>query len=513
MVEMDKESLGLGRSRLVENTLSLVVSGIFSVVLTLTQLGILSRFLEGEIFGLFIALRGFHILLATLILVGLPQVLMRFLPSYQGRGLRKKASFLFLASTGIVLLLGAFLYAGSDLWKEWIPERLEELLVSEDIIFWLTLASVSLALKLLLYGGFKGLRIMSAQMVLELSYLGLFTVYIFFTRNSLGIVPLFRALFVLNSLVCLVGYPAYFRLSKRLIGEKEIEREIVVSPSFSSYWGNCVILSFVALAFTDIDRFLMSSMLPVAMISVFHIGSRINILLKRFLGFPLLALQPEVTRIYEEGRWEELKEKLLIFTKGNFVASLLLITVVAVTGSDIIMLISGAGYERAYIVLLILLPTVSIAAFIAPLLVTMRGLHYIKWALLCDLVWMIVYFGGFPFFVSHLGLKGMAIAQLIASLAQMICAVLIAKKNGFYGGLGKRVYRVILIISAIIPVGILAANLWGFWVSILSFAVFPFFCRFVFGKFGLFDPLETEQILNLIKFRQGRRIAGWFLAI
>jgi len=204
MVEMDKESLGLGRSRLVENTVALVVSGIFGVVFTLMQLGILSRFLEGEIFGLFIALRGFHILLATLILVGLPQVLMRFLPSYQGRGLRKKASFLFLASTGIVLLLGIFLYAGSGLWKEWIPERLEKLLVSEDIILWLTLASVTLALKLLLYGGLKGLRVMSVQMVLELSYLGFFTGYIFFTRNSLGVIQLFRALFVLNFLVCLV---------------------------------------------------------------------------------------------------------------------------------------------------------------------------------------------------------------------------------------------------------------------------------------------------------------------
>ncbi|MCD6378828.1 oligosaccharide flippase family protein [bacterium] len=510
---MDKEPLGFGRSRLVENTVSLVISGIFGVVLTLTQLSILSRFLEGEIFGLFIALRGFNVLLATLILMGLPQVLMRFLPSYQGREQRRKALSLFLTSIGVVLFLGGFLYAGSGMWREWIPDRLSELFISDDIIFWITLASISLAFKLLLYGGFKGLRVMSAQMILELSSLVLFTGYIFFTRNSLAVIPLFRALFVINSLVCLSGYPAYFRLSKRLIGEREISRGNIILPSFLSYWVNCVILGLVALAFTDIDRFVMSSMLPVATISVFHIGSRINVLVKRFLGFPILALQPEVTRIYEEGRWGELKGKILLFTKGTFVASLLLIAVVAVTGRDIIMLISGAGYEKAYIVLLILLPTVPIAAFIAPLLVTMKGLHYIKWALLCDLIWMIIYFGGFPFFVSYLGLPGMAIAQLFASLIQMIGAVLIARKKGFYGGLGNHVFRAILIVVVITPVGILAANIWGLWVSVLSFAVFPFLCRFVFRKIGLFEPSDVEQILDLIKFRHGKRIAGWFLTV
>jgi O-antigen/teichoic acid export membrane protein len=513
MVEMDKEPLGFGRSRLVENTVSLVISGIFGVVLTLAQLSILSRFLEGEIFGLFIALRGFNTLLATLILLGLPQVLMRFLPSYQGRRQRRKALSLSLASIGIVLILGGFLYSGSGMWKEWIPDRLSKLFVSDDIIFWLVLASISLAFKLLLYGGFKGLRVMSAQMKLELFSLVLFTGYIFFARHSLAVIPLFRALFITNSLVCLLGYPIYFRLSKRLIEEREISRDNIILPSFLSYWANCVLLSLVALAFTDIDRFVMSSMLPLAMISVFHIGSRINVLIKRFLGFPILALQPEVTRIYEEGRWEELKEKILVFTKGIFVASLLMVAVVAVTGRDIIMLISGAGYEKAYIVLLILLPTVPIAAFIAPLLVTMKGLHYIKWALLCDLIWMIVYFGGFPFFVSHLGLSGMAVAQLFASLSQMLGAVLIARKKGFYIGLGNNVFRAILLVVVITPVGILAANMWGLWVSILFFAVFPILCRFVFGKFGLFEPFEVEQILDLIKFRKGKRIAGWFLAV
>ncbi len=510
MVRMDKKTIEPGQSRLVENTVSLTVSGIFSVVFTLTQLGLLSRFMGGEEFGLFIALRGLHILLATLILLGLPQVLMRFIPSYQGRGMRKKAYLLFLTSTGIVLFLGALLYSSADLWKGWIPSRLTESLISRDIIFWLTLASITLGLKLLLYGAFKGLRVMSAQMVLELSCLGLFTAYIFFTRNSLSAVSLFRALFVINFLVCLTGFPFYISLSKRLIGKEIIKKDNIILPKLFPYWGNCLLLSLVALAFTDIDRFAMSSMLPVAMISVFHIASRINMFLKRFLGFPIIALQPEVTRIYEEGRWGEFKRKIVLFTKGTFVASLLMVAIVAITGRDVILLIAGAGYGDAYTILLILLPTVPVAAFIAPLLVTMKGLHYIKWALLCDLIWMIVYFGGFPIFVSLLGLKGMAVAQLAASIAQMLSAVLIARKKGFYGGIGKGVIRVIVIVAIIIPAGISAATLWGLWVSLLSIAVFPFLCRFVFGQSGLFKPDDVEQIFSLIKFRWGKRIAGWF---
>jgi len=514
MVETDKEKIDRGRSRLVENTVSLALAGFLSLVFTLVQLGILSRFMREGIFGAFIALRGFHVLLATLLLAGLPQVMIRFLPSYQQRNQGRKALFLFTGSAVVVLILGILLYATSALWKDWIPGNIRDELVGGRVISWMALASIALALKLLLYGAFKGLRVMRLQTILEVCYLGAFTLFVLLTRDSLRIQALFQAIFGLNLLVCMAGYPIFLAVSGRMIGgEGGAGRKDVILPSFFPYWGICLCLSLVALAFTDIDRFLMSSMLPVAVISVFHIASRINVLLKRFLGFPIIALQPEVTRVYEEGRWEELKGKVRLFTRGTFVVSVFFAAIVAVTGRDVITVISGPGYSEAYRVLLILLPTVPIAAFIAPLLVTMKGLHYVKWAMICDLTWMVVYFGSFPPLVSLWGIAGMAVAQLTGSAAQMAAAVLLARKEGFYGGLGPRFGRVFLLLAGIVPVGMIFTRFGGIPASAACLLVFPFLLRLGLGRSGLFDSDEKNQMIDLVRFPRARKVAGWFLMV
>lgn len=511
MVAMGEKAIKRGNSRLVENTIALALAGLFSLVFTLIQLGTLSRFLNESVFGAFIALRGFHLLLATILLVGLPQVLVRFLPSYKERGDSRKALLLFTGSAVIVIALGVLFYTLSGVWSGWMPGGLKNHLGEGEVIMWIALSSISLALKLLLYGGFNGLRLMRLQTVLELVYLGLFTLYILLLRNTLGIMPLFKAIFWLNLFVCAVGYPVYFVISGRMIEERTRRPAETVIPSLGSYWGFCLLLSLVALAFTDLDRFLMSSMLPVAAISLFHVASRVNFLIKRFLGFPIIALQPEITRVYEEGRWDELKDRIRLFTRVTFIASLLFASIAAITGRHVITVISGAGYSQAYRVLLVLLPTVPVAAFIAPLLVTMKGLHYIKWAFLCDLAWMVVYFGSFPLFVDLLGITGMAVAQLLGSAAQMSMAVKLSKREGFYGGLGVGVYKVLILLAVTVPVGILFTNFGGIWASGASILLFPFICRVTFGKLGLFDREEVSRIMDMIDIEAGRKIAGWFL--
>ncbi|MFO7916264.1 MAG: lipopolysaccharide biosynthesis protein [Candidatus Krumholzibacteriales bacterium] len=512
-MEVDQESIAgnRGKSRLVRNTLSLVICGGFSIVFTLIQLGILSRYLEADIFGTFIALRGFLVLLATVNLIGLPQVLMRYLPSYQERGNRRKAILLLFFSTLIILLFGAVLYAGSGIWVDWIPSSMSEGIITDDLITLVTVAAVSLALKLLLYGGFKGLRTMGAQMMLELTYLALFTGYIFIVRDDLGIAVLFRALAAANLLICAAGYPIYFVMARRLIGSEEIDRDDIILPSLPSYWGISLILSMVALAFQDVDRFLMTSMVPVGLVSVFHVAERINKLIKRFLAFPIIALQPEVTRVYEEGRWNELKGQIRLFTKVSLVISLLMAAAAAVAGRQVIMMISGSDYASAYPVLLILLPAVPVAAFIAPLLVTMKALHFVKYALLCDFLWMVCYFGGFPVFITLWGVKGMAIAQLLAASAQTAAAVSIARRKGFYGGVGRGLAPVTGLIAAATLPGFILAEYAGIPGAVLWLAVFPFIARLIFSRAGFFSGTDKRTILSMIRFQTGRRVFGWFL--
>ena len=81
----------MSRSKIAENTIFLTVSGAASVLFTLAQLSILSRFLSVDDYGLFVTLRGFSLLLGAIILLGLPQVLVRFFPTFEARSEARKA--------------------------------------------------------------------------------------------------------------------------------------------------------------------------------------------------------------------------------------------------------------------------------------------------------------------------------------------------------------------------------------------------------------------------------------
>lgn len=502
----------MARSKIVENTVSLAINGFCSLSFTIIQLSVLSRYLGGDIFGLFVSLRGFSLLLGTIVLVGLPQVLIRFLPSYQSRGRRGAAALLFLCSLSAVMVIGVLLYSGSHLWAEFVPGQIRRLSADPQMMRLLVIASVAVASKMLIYGAFSGLREMKMQMILEFLYSLAFTIFIVAMREKLDVAVLFRAIGVINALTFLAGVPVFFYLLFKLIPASETTggKEMAL-PALMPYWLGSLVLGFVALAFTDVDRFVMSLALPVSAISLFHIASRINFILKRFLGIPILAAQPEITRVYEEGRADDLTGKIRLFTKVTLLSSLFLIGIVAVIGRDLIMLLSGEAFRGAYVVLLLLLPTVPIAAVSAPLLATMRSLHYMKWAVLCDCLWMIFYFGTFFFLVRSMGVKGMAVAQVIASVMQMLAAVRLAKTEGFYGGIGNRIGRVLLALLVTVPLGVLVTRLGGLPASILLVLLAPLAARFLARRLAIIEPSERNEILDMIPVGFGKAVFGWFV--
>ena len=500
------------KSKIVENSVSLAVNGFCSLCFTVIQLGVLSRYLGSDLFGLFVSLRGFSLLLGTIVLVGLPQVLIRFLPSYQNRGRRGAAALLFLCSFSAIMIIGALLYSGSRLWAGLIPGQIKQLSDDPQMMRLLVIASVAVAAKILLYGAFSGLREMKMQMILEFFYSLAFTIFIVFRRETLDVVVLFRAIGLFNASTFFAGAPLFLYQLFKLIpaSEKREGREIAL-PALMPYWFGSLVLGFVALAFTDVDRFVMSLALPVSAISLFHIASRINFILKRFLGIPILAAQPEITRVYEEGRADALTGKIRLFTKVALVSSFFLIGLVAVIGRDVILLLSGEEFLDAYIVLILLLPTVPIAAVSAPLLATMRSLHYIRWAILCDCLWMIFYFGSFFFLVRLMGVKGMAVSQIIASIVQMIVAVRLAKGAGFYGGIGNRIGRVLIALFVVAPLGIFVTRLGGLPATALLVLLAPFTARFFAQRLKVIEPSERDEILDMIPVRIGKRAFGWLV--
>jgi O-antigen/teichoic acid export membrane protein len=277
------------------------------------------------------------------------------------------------------------------------------------------------------------------------------------------------------------------------------------------YWCGSIVLSFVALAFTDVDRFVMSLALPLSAISLFHVASRINFILKRFLGIPILAAQPEITRIFEEGRREVLVGRIRLFTKVSLISSFFLIGVFAVIGRDVIRLLSGREFTGAYIVLLILLPSVPIAAVSAPLVATMRSLHYMKWAVACDFLWMAAYFGTFFAFVRFMGVAAMAVAQVLASVVQMLFAVNRAKLEGFYGGIGSRIWRVLSALLIVTPLGVWVTGAGGLPASVAFVVLAPFIGRYLMRLLRVLDSSERNDILMMIPVDFGRRAIGWLL--
>ncbi len=500
------------RSKIVENSASLAVSNLISLVFTVVQLGVLSRFLGSERFGLFVSLRGLALLIGTFALLGLPQVIIRFFPSYQQRSRRSTAVLLFLTSAAVVAVLGAVAYRGSEIWVRIVPEQMRACLFDSGSLKWLILVSVSIAGKMLLYGAFNGLREMRMQLVLEFIYSLSLTLFIVVKRDLLDVAMLFEAITILNAAVFVIGLPLLvFTLNRLIPGESDGSESDVYLPPLVPYWCGSIVLSLVALAFTDVDRFVMSIALPVSTISLFHIASRINFILKRFLGIPILAAQPEITRVYEEGRSSILSGKIRLFIKVTLVSSFFLIGLFAVVGRDIILLLSGSEFLDAYPLMLFLLPTIPIAAVSAPLLATMRSLHYLKWAIVCDLVWMVVYFGLFFLIVRVMGVASIVMAQLFAALAQMAVAVRLAKREGFFGGIGERLGRVVLALLVLAPLGIVMTRMGGLFASAILFVLSPFIGRYLIRKLDVFEYGEMNELLEMIHFGYGRRVVGWLL--
>ncbi len=513
MVEMDNQEVNGGGSRIAENTIFLALSNAGSLIFTLIQLAILSRFLRREVFGLFVALRGFSLLLATVALLGLRQVLIRYFPSCQQRSQRNKAVGLFLFSTLVVLAAGAAIYATGGWWESLIPGKVSSYGLEGELLYWVILASIALGLKMLLYGGFNGLRVMRFQMIFELVYLAALTTFIVYSRESLSVLYLFKAIFILSALVFISGIPVLICQIMKHIPSRITRRvEGVELPPLFSYWMGALTMSLVALAFTDVDRFVMSSLLPLTAVSLFHVASRINSLLKRFLAIPVVAAQPEITRVYEEGRWDKISVRIGLFTKLILLISLSAIGITAVIGRDVIHIISGPEYSGAYLVMLILLLTVPLAAISAPLIAAMRGLNHIKWAVLCDFIWMACYFGTFAFFVSWWGISGMAVAQVVASLGQLALAVYVARRERFYGSFSEGVAKFLFCLVPVVGAGIFVASLWRVWGSLMVVVVSPFVLKMLLSSLNVFEPGEKRKIIELVPVALPRRLVCWFIS-
>jgi O-antigen/teichoic acid export membrane protein len=411
------------RSRFVGNTVSLAVATAVSTVLTLAQMKILAAYLPLALFGLFASLRGLSLLVSILAANGFPQALVRFLPEHAARGQRGvavRASVIAVTATlgaGVILLIGMF--AMRAVFFRQVPAG--EL--STPLYLWFSVTTLAVALKLVLYGGFNGLRRFGSQTVLETLALAVQAAWMWQERGSLDLLRLFQIVGLTSAVTALVAVPWY---AARLASDVQTGEAQPATTSYGGYWAGAVGLSVVALAFSDVDRWVLSNVLALEVLSLFHVASRIMRLANRFIAVPVLTLQPEITRIRAEGRGEEVHLVTGAFFKASVMMGAFAAAGIAACANPLIEIASGREFLGAHATLILMAASIPLTAMTAPLTAVMKALDGVRAAFYCDLAWACVYVALMLLFASSLGLVGTGWAQLAASAVQFGVALRLA---------------------------------------------------------------------------------------
>ena len=279
-----------GQSRFVSNTAALAASTVVSTVMTLAQVKILAAYLLPETFGSFAALRGFSLLVAMLAANGFPQLLIRFLPFYESKSQRARSIVLSGVCFFVPLfLLTVFVFIVEANRSFFFDFLFACLPIGEgqasQLFLWFYATTLGVTLKLVLYGGFNGLRRLPVQVVLEVTSLAAQVVWIYIWRDQLTLARLFMVLGVTSLATCAVGLPWYFvRLQRDVSSNRTVAGGDAAGVGYGGYWLGATGMGLVAVAFTDVDRYVLSQVLALEVLSQFHIGSRIFRLTNRFLN-------------------------------------------------------------------------------------------------------------------------------------------------------------------------------------------------------------------------------------
>jgi O-antigen/teichoic acid export membrane protein len=277
---------------------------------------------------------------------------------------------------------------------------------------------------------------------------------------------------------------------------------------YLSYLVWAVGLSLVALAFTDVDRYLLAQVISLELLALFHIGSRVGRLANRLLGVANIAFQPEVTRLDTEGREETVVRSTRIFLKFNSAIAVFVTAFIVIFAREIIVLVSSDGYTGAVPLLVILAVSFPLTTMTAPITSVMKALDQIREALLCDLAWAVAYVVLIVALAPPLGLVGVGLAHLCACVAQLLLAVRISKlplASRYVFGLGARLFAAglvsfvpVLLIDAVIE----TSSIWFSGLEVLLFVSGALVFRRMLRALNVFDPNERSTLADLLEARR-----------
>jgi O-antigen/teichoic acid export membrane protein len=228
---------------------------------------------------------------------------------------------------------------------------------------------------------------------------------------------------VTSAVSALIAVPWY---AARLASDVQTGAARPDTASYRRYWVGAVGLSVVAIAFSDVDRWVLSNVLALEVLALFHVASRIVRLANRFIAVPVLTLQPEITRIRAEGRGSEVDIVTSAFFKASVMMGAFAAAAIAACANPLIEIASGREFLGAHMTLILMAASIPLTAMTAPLTAVMKALDGVRAAFYCDLAWACVYVGLMLLLASSLGLVGTGWAQLAASAVQFVIALRLA---------------------------------------------------------------------------------------
>ncbi len=496
-----------GESRFVSNTVALVLQTVVATLLTLVQIKLLANFLTRGDFGLFASLRGFSLLIAMLAANGLPQLLIRFIPVHETNKERREALRLAVNCVGGATLLLVAIVAVVQILRRWAFGFVPPDVLSPDFYMWFYATTLGVMLKLILYGGLNGLRRLSIQVFLETLSLAAILAWIIVARETLTIAGLFRILGVVNLATVVVGLPLFFVDLARTttpVGEGRSRDSRGHVHGYRAYLWWAIGLSLVALAFTDVDRYLLAQVISLELLALFHIGARIARLANRLLGVANLAFQPEVTRLDTEGRDDRVLQSTMIFLKFNTTIAMLMAAAIAVFAREIIVIVSSRDYMPAVPLLIILALSLPLTTMTAPITSVMKAIDQVREALYCDLLWAAAYVVLIFVLAPAVGLVGIGFAQLIACLAQLLLAISISKLPIDVRHLWRFALRFVFVATVSFAPAVLAGELLGqsLIAKIVIFMMGLLVFRWLIRRVGVYNRSERDALVALLEDRR-----------
>ncbi len=402
--------------RVLKNTFFLYLSLFGGFILTFIQLKVLSVYLEPSVLGEFFTIVAFSGITAGIILLGIPYVLVRYLPKFQAKKELNKMSSLLLIMVFSYIVLALLVYLliylfGSKLCVSIYKNEVIGRYISFAFIVFSVVTFFSI-----IFMAFNGLRKMHLGTGLNLLYLFLLTFLLFIFRKELSI-SLILEVYLISVIPSIIigGFLLHgeFRGAK-LVSFNLLTKEII------PYWKYAMGLGTLSSLFVHIDRLIIGYFLSMPMVALFTMASKIKGWLGRVLDIPMEALTPEMSHSWEKGSKEILGGDLKLIIKLLFFLGCMMTTPVLICGKEIIYIVSTPEYLGAWTPLWFLGISMILSCIYTPIVSAMRAIGKISLFLLTHLIWVFTYVGFTLVFIKRFEVAGVGAAYLLATIFALI---------------------------------------------------------------------------------------------